>query len=194
MKSSTSSERARSRTNFERRAGADHNCAKVTNPDDLDEMSDGAHQMVHAVLLVDDADIAENEFSPAMQPRLRLDATDAHAIGHPVDDLDLRGRFAATAYGDVFECRVGGDDAVGRQVAHALEKHQRSIEKPFLAKFNDKQLRRDVMLIVDETLAHELEWQSGEEDEVWRVASLDDRKTALAVNLEQESELMEQRC
>src|ERR1700677_126333 len=162
MKSSTSSERARSRTNFERRAGADHNCAKVTNPDDLDEMSDGAHQMVHAVLLVDDADIAENEFSPAMQPRLRLDATDAHAIGHPVDDLDLRGRFAATAYGDVFECRVGGDDAVGRQVAHALEKHQRSIEKPFLAKFNDKQLRRDVMLIVDETLAHELEWQSGE--------------------------------
>ena len=49
------------------------------------------------------------------------------------------------------------------------------------------------MLIEDEPLAHELEWQSGEKDQVWRIAGLDDRKAALAVNLEQEAEFMEQR-
>jgi hypothetical protein len=66
-------------------------------------MSDGAHQMVDAVLLVDDPNIAKNELAPAVQPRLRLDATDAQAIGDPVDDLDLGGRLAAAAYGDVFD-------------------------------------------------------------------------------------------
>ena len=50
------------------------------------------------------------------------------------------------------------------------------------------------MLIIDEPLADELEWQSGEKDEVGRIAGLNDRKAALAVNLEQEAEFMEQRC
>jgi hypothetical protein len=50
--------------------------------------------MVDAVLLVDNSDIAKDELTPAVQPWLRLDATDALAIGDPVDDLDLRGRFA----------------------------------------------------------------------------------------------------
>ncbi len=49
------------------------------------------------------------------------------------------------------------------------------------------------MLIEDEALAHELEWQSGEKDEVGRIAGLDNRKAAFAMNLEQEPEFMEQR-
>ena len=49
------------------------------------------------------------------------------------------------------------------------------------------------MLIEDEPLAHELERQSGEKDEVGRIAGLDDRKAALAVNLDQEAEFMKQR-
>jgi hypothetical protein len=125
-------ERARELSHqFERGARADDNCAEVAKSADLDEMSDGAHQMVDAVLLVDDPNIAKNELAPAVQPRLRLDATDAQAIGDPVDDLDLGGRLAAAAYGDVFERRVGGDDVVGRPVAQPLEHHQRAIGKPF---------------------------------------------------------------
>ena len=49
------------------------------------------------------------------------------------------------------------------------------------------------MLIEDEPLAHELERQSGEKDQVGRIAGLDDRKAAFAVNLEQEPEFMKQR-
>ena len=193
MKSSTSSERASVAHQFEGRAGAYDNCAKVAKSADLDEMGDRAHEMVDAILLVDNSDIAKHELAPAAQPGLGLDATDAHAIRHPVDDLDLRGTFAAAAYGDVFECRVGGDDVVGGSVAHALEKPERPIKKPFLAEFNDKQFRRDIVLIEDEPLAHELEWQNGEKDEVGRIAGLDDRKAAFAINFEQEPELVEQR-
>ena len=82
---------------------------------------------------------------------------------------------------------------VGHPVAHAFEKQERSIKEAFPAEFDDEQFRRDVVLIVDEALAHELEWQSGEKDQVWRIAGLDDRKAAFAVNLEQEPEFMEQR-
>ena len=187
-------ERARERADqFERRARADDNRAKVAKSLDLDEMSDRAHQMVDAVLLIDDPEIAEHELAPAVQPWLRLDAMDALAIGHPVDDLDLRGRLAAAADGDVLECRVGGDDVIRHGVAHALEKHERPIKEALVAEFDDKQFRRDVVLIEDEPLAHELERQSGEKDEVGRIAGLDDRKAALAVNLEQEAEFMKQR-
>ena len=156
-------------------------------------MGDGANQMVDAVLLVDDSDIAKDELAPAAQPRLRRDATNALAIGHAVDDLDLRGRLAAATDGDLLECRVGGDDVVGHEVAHALEKHQRPIKKPLVAEFHDKQFRRDVVLIIDEPLAHELERQSGEKDQIWRIAGLDDRKPAFAMNLEEKAEFMKQR-
>ena len=82
---------------------------------------------------------------------------------------------------------------VGHHVAHALEKHERPIKEAFVAEFDDEQFWRDVVLIEDEPLAHELEWQSGEKDEVGRIAGLDDRKAAFAVNLEQEAEFMKQR-
>src|SRR6185437_16912775 len=178
---------------FERRAGADDHDAKVPKSNDLDQMSDRAHQMVDAVLLIDDADVAEDELAPAVQPGLRLDAMDALAVGHPVDDLDLRRRFSAAADRDVLEGRVGGDDAVGRPVAHALEKQERAVEKPLPAEFDNEQFRRDVVLIVNEPLADELERQGGEKDEVRRIAGLDDRKAALAVNPEQKAEFVEQR-
>ena len=80
---------------------------------------------------------------------------------------------------------------VGHLIAHALKKHERSIKEPFLAEFDDKQFRRNVVLIEDEPFAHELEWQRGEKDDVWRIAGLDDRKAAFAVNLDQEPEFME---
>src|SRR4029077_16898599 len=98
-------------------------------------MSNRAHQMVNAVLLVDDSEIAEDELAPPVQPWLRLDATDALAIGHPVDDLNLRGRLAAATDGDLLECRVGGDDVVSHDVAHALENHERPIKEAFVAEF-----------------------------------------------------------
>src|SRR5271154_6311182 len=126
--------------------------------------------MVHAVLLVDNSNIAKDEPAPAVQAWLSLDAMDALAIGHPVDDLDLRGRFAAAAERDLFECRIGGDDVVGHRVAHVLEKHERPIKKAFLAEFDDEQFGRDIVLIEDEALAHQLERQSGQKDEVWWVA------------------------
>src|SRR5271168_3632412 len=112
--------------------------------------------MVHAVLLVDNSNIAKDEPAPAVQAWLSLDAMDALAIGHPVDDLDLRGRFAAAAERDLFECRIGGDDVVRHHVAHALEKHERAIKEAFLTKFDDEQFWRDVVLIKDEPFAHEL--------------------------------------
>ena len=83
---------------------------------------------------------------------------------------------------------------VGHPVAHAFEKQERTVKKPLPAEFDDEQFRRDVVLIVDEALAHELEWQSGEKDEVGRIAGLDDREASFAVDLEQEPEFMEQRC
>jgi hypothetical protein len=82
---------------------------------------------------------------------------------------------------------------VRHEVAHTLENHQRPIKEAFVVEFNDKQFWRDVVLIEDEPLAHELEWQSGEKDEVGRIAGLDDRKPAFAVNLEEKVEFMEQR-
>src|SRR3984957_7369758 len=178
---------------FERGAGADDNCAEVAKSAALDEMSDRAHQVIDAVLLIDDPNIAKNELAPSVQPWLRLDAMDAQAIGNPVDDLDLGGRLAAAAYGDVFEGPVGGDDVVGRPVAQPLEHHQRSIENPLLAEFDDEQFWRDVVLIIDEALAHELEWQRRKKDDVRRTARLDDRKASFTVDLEQEPEFVEQR-
>src|ERR1700722_17014814 len=118
---------------------------------------------------------------------------DAQAIGDPVDDFDLGGRLAAAAHGEVFEGRIGGDDVVGRPVAQPLEHHQPAIESPLLAEFDDEQFWRDVVLIIDEALAHELEWKRRKKDEVWRIAGLDDRKASFTVDLEQEPEFVEQR-
>ena len=131
--------------------------------------------------------------APGVQPGLRRDAVDALAIRHAVDHLDQRGRLAAAADGDVLECRVGGDDEIRAGVAHALEEQERPIEQALGAELDDEQFRRDVVLIEDEPLAHELEQQSGEKDDVGRIAGLDDRKAAFAMNLDQEPELMEQR-
>src|ERR1700740_3586168 len=96
-----------------------------------------SHQMVDAILLVDDAKIAEHELAPAMQAWLGLDAMDALAIGHPVDHLDQRVRLAAATDGDVLECRVGGDDMVRHGIAHALEKHERPGEEALGAELDD---------------------------------------------------------
>ena len=46
-------------------------------------MSDRAHQVIDAVLLIDDPNIAKNVLAPAVQLWLRLDAMDAQAIGNP---------------------------------------------------------------------------------------------------------------
>ena len=67
------------------------------------------------------------------------------------------------------------------------------MEEALGAEFDAEQFRRDIVLIEDEPLAHELERQSGKKDEVGRIAGLDDRKAAFAVNLDQEPELMKQR-
>ena len=137
--------------------------------------------------------IAEHELAPAVQARLWLDPMDALAIGHAVNDLDVRGRLAATADSDVLECRVGGYDQIRHAVAHALKKQESAIHHSLLAKFDDKQFRRDVVLIEDELLAHELERQSGEKNKIGRIAGLDDRKPAFAVNLEQEAKFVNER-
>ena len=67
------------------------------------------------------------------------------------------------------------------------------MEEALGAEFDAEQFRRDIVLIEDEPLAHELERQGGEKDEVGRIAGLDDGKAAFAVNLDQEPELMKQR-
>ena len=148
--------------------------------------------MIDAVLLVDDAEIAEHELAPAVQSGLGLDAMDALAVGHPIDDFDQRRRLAAAADRQILERRVGGDDEIRHRVAHALEKHERPIEKSFVAVFDNEQFGPDIVLIEDELLAHELERRGGQKDEVGRIAGLDDRKAALPVNLDQEPEFVKE--
>ena len=49
------------------------------------------------------------------------------------------------------------------------------------------------MLIVDEFLSEKLEWSRDHKDQVWRIAGLNDGKTALTMDLHQQSELMKKR-
>ena len=62
-----------------------------------------------------------------------------------------------------------------------------------MAEFDDEQFGRDIVLIVDELLAHELERRGGQKDEVRRIAGLDDRKAALPMDLDQKPEFVKKR-
>ena len=186
--------RARERAHrFERRSGADDHGGEIAKSLDLDQIGDRAHEMIDAILLVDDAEIAEHELAPAAQSGLWLYAMDALAVGHSIDDFDQRRRLAAATDGQVFERRVGRDDEIRHRVAHALEKHERPIEEALVAVFDDEKFWPDIVLIEDELLAHELERRGDQKDEIGRIAGLDDRKAALPVNLDQEPEFMEER-
>src|SRR5271166_2157440 len=125
--------------------------------------------------------------------RLRVDAPDAPTVWHAIDDFHLRRVLASAADRQVFERGVGGDDEIRHVVRAPLEKQQRAIKESLVPIFHHEQLRPDVVLVVNETLAEKLERRGGEKNKVWRIACLNDGKSALAVDLHEQAELMEER-
>ncbi len=119
---------------------------------------------------------------------------DPHAVGDAVNHLDAFGGLAAAAHRQILEGGVGGDDrSPPSRRRGARTTMQRFIEKALVLVLDDEQFRADVVLVVDEPLAKQLERRRDEEDQVRRIACLDDREAALAIDLDQQARLMKQR-
>src|SRR4029078_1092077 len=67
------------------------------------------------------------------------------------------------------------------------------MDETLAVKFGLEQFRADIVMVEHKASAEELERQRDEEDQIWRVAALDDVEAAFAPHSEQQAELVKQR-
>src|SRR4051812_4306051 len=187
-------ELGRERFHFlERGATADQAEVHVTAPEAVHDVRGRVQQVVDAFLAAHDADIADEVFAAPLQlrhARQNLQTLEARAAAH--DEHALR-RHAAALERDAAIGLVGGDGDVGRTERELLEPQHQPIEKVAAPELREIQLGIRVVVVEQELLAEDLVEPADQEEEIGRIAVMDDVEAAREEHPQRQHERPEKR-
>ena len=133
----------------------------------------GTDQQVHALLLPDDADIAQHRLGPLAVGLLSGPGQEGIDARRGAHDEDVFRGHPPAADRDVTETAVGGHGHAGTGKGHPLPDQHDVVEQPALLELGLEELGADVVVIEHVAHAPEPVPQGQKENQVGRVAALD---------------------
>jgi hypothetical protein len=145
-----------------------------------DQVVGGLHQQVEPLLRTDHADIPDQVRRTLLQlgpRRAQLEVLDLRPRAH---DEDVLGRHAAARARDLGVGFVGGDRDNSAAERQPLDQHHQPPEQPPPAKLGLVELRADIMMVEEVAHAERAQRPGDKEDQVGRVATVQDVDAPLA--------------
>ena len=150
----------------------------IAAPEIEHDMARGLQQIVDALLLSHHAHVADEVAAAALEPRVGRQDFQALETRSAAYDEHPLGRHAAALDGDSSVRLVGGDRYVGGAESPVLERQQQAMEKATPAKLRFEELGVEIVVIENEFLSDELEESTDQEEQIGRVAGVNDVETA----------------
>jgi hypothetical protein len=160
-----------------------------------DYMICGLDQQIEALLLADDANIRHKVSPPPFPSRVNNAGAHAVEIGSRPDR-----EYPTGAHSAAFDCNaavglIGSERYICGSESEPFEQHQTAPKKAPAAEFRLEQLGIEIVMVEDEFLSEkQLIKTCDQEDQVWRIATMNDIEPVLAKHTDRIRELPKQRA